>query len=194
MFPTATVEKRGNQVHVTHGDDSGLMITFYFNKIHETHYVRINIPGDSRTEWDRPVQEQDKMRFQKTWEAYQSQQNQFGTQTMLKDWGAITEAQARHYNALNVHTVEHLAGMTDSLITAAGMGARELVRKAQGYLADLTSKRQLELSEVELRKRDAQIAIQGDQLTKLNEQVAQLLAAQAPKADTLHVPNKGGKT
>lgn len=189
MFPTATVKGTGAQLHVVHGDDSGLFVRFYFNKVHEQNFVKINIPGDAKTEWDRPVNEQDKMRFRQQWELFQNQQNQFGTQTLLKDWDAINEGQLNHLVAHNVQTVEHLASMSDSMAQACGMGTRELVRKAQGAMAEIASKRQVELANQELAKRDAQIQTQAFELKKLQEQMAELMASNEG-AKTLHVPKK----
>ena len=187
MFPTATVTGSGNSLHVVHGDDSGLYVRFYFNKVHEKHYVRINIPGDSRTEWDRAATEQDKMRFSKQWELYKNQQNQFGTETMLKDWDAITEGQVRELNARNVQTVEQLAQMIDSMILACPMGTRDLVRKAQGFISDMASKRQMELANQELSKRDTKIALLEE---KLNQLIAAQEAKATPEKATIHVPKK----
>lgn len=186
MFPTATVTGSGQNLHVVHGDDSGLFVRFYFNKVHEKHFVRINIPGDAKTEWDRPVSELDKMRFQKQWQLYQSEQNQYGNQIMLKDWDAINEGQRQHLNAHNVQTVEHLASMSDGMAVSCGMGTRELVRKAQAYIAEMASKRQVELANEELAKRDAQIQSQAFELKKLQDQVAELVG----KKETIHVPKR----
>ena len=186
MFPTATVTGSGSQLHVVHGDDSGLFVRFYFNKIHEKHFVKINIPGDAKTEWDRPVNDIDKARFRQQWEAYQNQQNQFGTQTLLKDWDAINEGQVNHLVAHNVQTVEHLAGMSDTMAIACGMGTQNLVRKAQGFMAEMAAKRQVELANQELAKRDAQIQQQEFELKKLQDQMQELLG----KKETIHVPKK----
>lgn len=191
MFPTTTVTGSGTQLHVVHGDDSGLFVRFYFNKVYDKHFVKINIPGDAKTEWDRPVNEIDKQRFAKQWQLYESQQNQYGTQTMLKDAEWITEQQMAHLNAHNVHTVEQLSMLTDSMITACGIGTRDLVRKAQGFLTELTSRRESEAAIKELEKRDYQIETQNEQIKALQDQMAQLLAANAnTKSETLHVPKK----
>lgn len=190
MFPTATVEGQGVNLHVTHGSDAGLFVRFYWNKIHDAHYVKINVPGDQRTEWDRPVKDSDKVRFRQQWEAYTSQQNQFGAQTMLNGWEGMTEAQVAHFNARNVHTVEQLANMADAMITACGMGTRELVKKAQGHLAEMQSQRQHHEMTEELRKRDAKIAAQDEEMAKVKEQLATLLAAQGEKDAARASPRK----
>ena len=183
MFPTATVEGTGANLYVTHGHDQGLFVRFYYSKVFEKHYIRINIPGDKTTEYDRPVNDIDKQRFRAQWELYQSQQNQFGQQVMLKDWEAINDQQVRHLNAHNVMTVEHLASMSDAMAVACGMGTRDLVRKAQGYMAELTEKRKTELANQALSKAEAQIAILQDQVSKLMNP--------APVEDTkMHLPKK----
>ncbi len=46
----------------------------------------------------------------------------------------LSPAQVRTYEALNVHTLENLAGVSDATITKLGMGAREHVKKAQAHL------------------------------------------------------------
>ena len=176
-FPTATVSGKGNNLHVSHGSDDGLFVRFYFNKIYDKNFVKINIPGDSKTEWDRPVLESDKMRFQKQWDAFINQQSQFGSQMMLKDWECISEAQVSFYNARNVQTVEQLAVMTDSMITSCGMGTRELVRKAQGYMEEMKSRKQIENVNHELQRRDTEIAMLKEQMDALSKKMVDGMGA-----------------
>lgn len=190
MFPTATVTGKGTNLHVTHGDDSGLIVRFYYNKVHEAHYIKINVPGDQRTEWDRPVKEEDKMRFASAWQAYVNQQNQFGTQVMLKDWGLLNDSQVAFYNARNVHTVEHLANMSDGMQSTCGMGTRELVKKAQAYLVEMASQRQLELANQELSKRDHRIALLEEKINKMMEAQPSAPVETPKETKTLHLPKK----
>jgi len=63
MYAEATVVGRGTNLRVEHGSDDNLLIRFYFNKIAELPYVKINVPGDNKTEWDMPVKDEHKARW-----------------------------------------------------------------------------------------------------------------------------------
>jgi hypothetical protein len=55
--------------------------------------------------------------------------------TPLKQWPAMSRAMAKDFAAVNVHTVEQLANLSDTAKQAFGMGALEWSRKAQAMLA-----------------------------------------------------------
>jgi hypothetical protein len=181
MFAEATVTGKGNDLHVVHGTDENLLVRFYFNKIHGADFVKINIPGDNKTEWDQPVRESDKIRFRSAWEAYKSQKNQLGNQTLLADAAIFDEAKIKTYQTFNIETVEQLANLNDAFISKIGMGTREDVKKANNYLVAMAEEGQKLKLEKELQARDEQIQQQAQQLEALQAQMAKLLNADTPK-------------
>jgi len=177
MFAQATVTDKG----VVHGTDDNLLVRFYFNKVHEKDFVKINIPGDNKTEWDQPVRETDKMRFRSQWEAYQSKKSQLGDQVLLGDAGIFDEAKIKTYQQFNIETVEQLAKLNDAFISKIGMGTREDVRKANNFLASQAEEGQKLQLERELQARDEKLQSQASELAALQEQVALLMAGKEAK-------------
>jgi len=105
MYAEATVVGRGNNLKVQHGTDDNLLVRFYFNKIHERPFVKINVPGDNKTEWDRPVRDEDKMRWGDKWKAYESQQNQYVGEVLLEACDLYDENRVNNYKQFNIHTI-----------------------------------------------------------------------------------------
>ena len=173
MFPTATVSGTPNNPKVSHGEDSNLVVRFYFNKIEEKPYVRINIPGDQKTEYDRPANELDKRRFKSKWDQFQAQQQQTDGQTDILEMG-ISEAIAKHLANFHITTVEQLANLNDTFITQVGMGTRELQKKAMNYMNEIKGRKMVHDMEVQLKQRDTQNALLQEKIEQLSKQYAEL--------------------
>lgn len=184
MLAEATVVGRGNNLHVQHGTDNNLLVRFYFNKIDECPYIKINVAGDNKTEWDRPVKDDDKLRWADKWKAYESQQNQYVGEVLLEACELFDESKVQKYRAFNIHTVDQLAKLNDAFITQIGMGTREDVKRANAYLATLSDKAKEEHLLKELQVRD-------ERLAQLEALVAQLQAgASQPEARKAGRPPK----
>jgi len=97
-------------------------------------HVRIHVPGDKTSVIERPVIEEDKMRFPVQWAKFQSNMSQAPEGTPLEQWPLLTIGQVYEFKALNVFTVEQLAGMADTQAQRF-MGGHELRRKAIAFLA-----------------------------------------------------------
>src|SRR5216684_3841118 len=105
MFATPTVHK---DLHVTHGDDNECWVEFYKRPVHmeveseqqgrpiykDFDYLTILFPGDKTKKVDRPVRDDDKMRFSKQWEAFAAGEEPPMEGTPLDEWPAITRSQA----------------------------------------------------------------------------------------------------
>jgi len=96
-------------------------------------FVKILVPGDKSTLIDTIADANHKRRFAKMWQQFQQNQSQDISGTPLRDWPAITRAQADELNYLNILTVEQLATVAD-VYGAKIMGINDLKRKAQAYI------------------------------------------------------------
>ena len=96
-------------------------------------FVKILVPGDKSTLIDTIADANHKRRFAKMWQQFEMNQKQDISGTPLRDWPAITRAQADELNYLNILTVEQLATVAD-VYGAKIMGINDLKRKAQAYL------------------------------------------------------------
>ena len=148
-----TVHKSGNSLHVSHGDDRGLFVTFYNEAIEipfeseqaghpvfkEVPYVHIMFPGNSTTQVRRPVKlkgdentPSDPLRWPMQWQAFQSQSEQVHTGIPVNEWPPLTKSQALALKGMQIHTVEQLANVPDNGLT--WLGAREMQQKAIAWL------------------------------------------------------------
>jgi hypothetical protein len=96
-------------------------------------YVRIHVPGDKTTVIEEPVNDVYKERFPAQWQRFEKGLIQSPEGTPVEQWPLITTGQAQEFKAMNVYTVEQLAGMSDSAAQKF-MGGYELRRKAEVFL------------------------------------------------------------
>jgi hypothetical protein len=183
MYAESTVVGRGNNLYVQHGTDDNLLVRFYFNKIAEVPYVKINVPGDNKTEWDMPVKEEHKKRWPAKWQAYESEQNQFQGEVLLDACELYDENKINTYKSFNIHTVDQLAKLNDAFISKIGMGAREDVRKANAYLVSLSEKAKEQHLLKELQERDERLAALEAQIAALTAE-PKATRGRKPKGET----------
>jgi hypothetical protein len=156
-FASAQVHKSGNSLHVTHGDDKGVYVTFSLEAIQHPYkseqagrpiwedvpHVQILFPGDSTKKVFRPVdlvgtesKPSDPQRWPGQWAAFQSQSEQVQVGTPLLEWPPVGKSMALNLKAMSIHTVEQLSEVADHSLT--WLGARELRDKARAWLAAST--------------------------------------------------------
>lgn len=171
----------------THGDDKGLFVEFSTRavqmpfKSHEAGrpifedvaYITIDFPGDKTKRVDRPVKlhgddcgPSDPERFPRQWMLFQNQQDQTTVGTPITEWPPLTKAQAMELKAIKIHSVEALAEMPDTACT--WLGARELRKKAQDWLALAKDHEGESRLQAALDQRDAQIAAMQQQMADLS--------------------------
>ena len=168
--------------------DSKLYVTFYVRPVmhtfkssqegrpiyEEKEYVRIIVPGDSKTTVDCPVTDEFRMRFSKQYDKFKKGLEQAVVGTPLEMWPQMTVGLCAELKAMNISTVEQLAELDDSKAQRI-MGSYDLRRKAQVFLDAAKGEAENNKIVVELEKRDAEIAM-------LKQQMQHILDAQRPKA------------
>jgi hypothetical protein len=137
----------------------------------EVDMIRVITPG-SRDVLVTKANQHYKDRFPKHWDLYQRKQEQIGDGTPLDQVPFLTVGQIAELKALNVMTLEQLAGLADN-VAHRFMGFNDMKRKAQQYLEAAKSAAPITKLNEELAKRDAEIEA-------LKQQMAQLIAAQKP--------------
>jgi len=139
-------------------------------------FVRISIPGDINNQIDTRVEDYHKARYAVQWARFEANQSQEMQGWKLKDWPKVTTAQVRNFEHLGVHTVEQLAGLSDSQCQKVGMGAMELRLQAK---AALEGAKGVNTENEDLKK----------QLAAMQEQLQALAAAQG----ATEAPRKAGR-
>ena len=140
----------------------------------EQEYVRIIVPGDSKTTVDCPVTNEFRQRFEKQYDKFKKGLEQAVDGTPLEMWPQMTVGLCAELKSMNVTTVEQLAALDDGKAQRL-MGSYDLRRKAQIFLDAALGEAANNKMANELQKRD-------DEINLLKQQMAQILEAQKPKA------------
>lgn len=136
----------------------------------EKEYIKIIVPGDSKTTVDCPVDDTFRQRFEKQYDKFKRGVEQAVTGTPLEMWPQMTVGTVAELKSVGVHTVEQLAGLSDANLQKF-MGGHMLRQKAQAFLDAASAEAGNSKMAMELEKRDAEI-------TALKNQMQQILAAQ----------------
>lgn len=128
--------------------ESGAYVTFYMDAIEmgfesekqgrpifrDVPHIRKIIPGDATNIIERVADDFDKQQHPREWAAFQANETRQYDGMPLEQWPQITRAQVKEAKYFEVHTVEQLAGLSDSHCQRLGMGFAELRNKAKAYI------------------------------------------------------------
>lgn len=84
--------------------------------------------------------------------------------TPIKGWPVISPAQMKNLIAMNILTVEDLAGVNDEGCRRIGMGAGELRDKARAWLSQAKDKGPLTMENAALKSENSALKTQNEQL------------------------------
>jgi hypothetical protein len=132
-----------------------------------TPFVKIMVPGDKNTVIDTFADEQYQRRFSKLWNAFTANEKQELVGFPIKEWPAITRAQAEELMYLNIRTVEQLASLAD-VYGSRIMGFNDLKRKAEAFLANAKDAAFAEKLSTENSALKAMIDAQAEEIKKLS--------------------------
>jgi len=173
--------QRGNNYIVQHGTDAGLYVNFYMESLEDQEasvkegrpifrdceFIKIIPPGDKNTVICEPVTEEYKMRWPNQYAAFKNQQIQVNEGTPLEEWPVLRKSQVMMFKAMNIHTVEHLAAVSDSNLSNLGMGAREIREKAIAYLENAKGSAHAMAAQKEIEELKLQIEAMKNQMAGL---------------------------
>lgn len=163
--------------------DEKLLVKFYFEPVRDDEkskaagraihvdreYITILTPG-KKDEVVRPAREEDHMRFPAQYAAFKKGEEQI-TGTRLSEWSGIGRSQVRDMEAVNVLTVEQLAGLDDVNLQRLGMGARELRDRAKAFMEEAAGGAPIARLIAENAEKDSQIAALTQQIKDLAARV-----------------------
>lgn len=177
---------------VSHADDSALIVQFYMHPVRhgaesekagrdifkDEEYVWIRFAGDRTREVKRPVdnegrngQPPDPERWPKAWQAFKNAHAQVHEGTPLEQFPILGTSTVLNYKAFNIHTVEQLAAVPDSVIHNLGTGGMEMREKAKAWLKAAQDSSHVTFLQSELAKRDEDISALKTQLAELSKRV-----------------------
>lgn len=167
--------------------DSKLYVQFYVRPVmhafksseagrpiyEEKEYIKIIVPGDSKTTVDCPVDNTFRQRFEKQYDKFKKGLEQAVTGTPLEVWPQMSVGMVAELKSVGVQTVEQLAELSDANIQRF-MGGNMWRQKAQAFLDAAAGDATNSKMAAELEKRDSEIAV-------LKSQMEQLMKAAAAK-------------
>jgi hypothetical protein len=142
----------------------------------EQEFIRIIIPGDTKTIIDTKVNAEHRFRFPEKYERFKKGLSQAQSGTPLEVWPQMTVGQVAELKATGITTVEQLAELSDSNAQKF-MGSFQLRQKAQAFLDAAAGDAANSKMAAELEKRDVEIAA-------LKAQMEQLFKVKSKPADT----------
>ncbi|MBF0309844.1 MAG: hypothetical protein HQL56_09975 [Magnetococcales bacterium] len=165
---------------VSHGSDENLFVEFFYKAIPDRFrseqegrpihtqkvYVRILTPGQ-KDEFVGPARDKDRERFPRQWDAFQRNMTLPLDGTPLEQWPALEVSQVADLKSLNIFTVDQLASLSDNALQKVGLGARELVARAQAYLEQARGNAPAERLAASLQRSE-------EEIERLKEEVARL--------------------
>lgn len=171
----------------THAGDDKLFAVFYRGTrvnelksqeagrpVHDdVDLIKIVIPGQRDTLVAEATYEY-QQRFPKQWAQFKANAAQTTSGTPLSEVTWLTPAQIADLGAMNIHSVEQLAGMPDSNAHVF-MGFHGIKQRAQAYLDAAAGNAPLLKMQAELEARD-------ERIEALEAQIQQLVAAQKASA------------
>lgn len=141
----------------------------------QREFVKIFVPGDKDNVVDREVEDADRRRFAREYDAWKRGLEAPTVGTPLSQWPAVDRAQVAELEFFHVRTVEELAGLADSHASKF-RGINDLRQKARDYLAAAQGAAPLERLRYEVAAKENE----ADGLrTQLEELRTQLKDAQA---------------
>lgn len=170
----------GTYGQVQYGDDSNLFVQFYWKSVindyksRETNrpyyenkeYIIIQVPGETLNQINRPIKDEDKYRFPRQWQQFQLNKTQVPEGAPIELLFPNTPAYADTLKARGVYTIEQAAELSGNAMDGMGMGAQELVNKAQLYIKQSGNSKIYNKLRGELEKKDQEIKILSQNVEK----------------------------
>lgn len=133
---------------VRYGEDNQLTVNFYDKSVRNAlksrdqgmpihdliPHVRVQTPGEHLNVVDRPIQEQDKMRWPRQYDAYLHNQTQIPEGSPIDLMFVNNPHIADNLRGHGIHTIQQLANLSAHALLQVGMGAQEYQNKAKAYL------------------------------------------------------------
>lgn len=129
--------------------------------------VSISFPGNNLTEIVRKVTDEDRERWPKQYEAFKRNGGTVVDGTALEAWTALSKAQVREFQAMNIFTIEALAAVPDNAVQRMGMGGHMWRERAKAFLEAAEDNAAVDKVVAENFRLKEQIDTQGRQLAEL---------------------------
>lgn len=149
----------------------------------EAEFVKIMVPGDRNNVVHRPVNAEDKQRFQRQLEAWRGgKDDPAGSGTPLREWAGLSRSEVAELAHFGVRTVEALASLSDGNARNIGPILR-LRKKAQEYVAAAKEAAPTQKLLEAIAARDEKIADMERRLKEMSDDIAEEKRAKKAKKE-----------
>lgn len=190
---SAQIHGVGNNLHVTYGDDKGLLVEFMEDAVHQpyeseqagraiykqTPFISIIFPGDKTKRTYRPASEDDKRRFAMQWAAFEKGNAAVAVGTPVTEWNYLSKSQALELKYMGFWTVELLANASDTAISSL-IGGHALRTQAQTFLSATKDDSKFTAMTAENEKLKVQVDAQNDTIEALKSRLDALEKSKQP--------------
>jgi hypothetical protein len=158
-------------------------------RIFEDHvYVKIQHPGDNLQVNDRPVRQDDKMRWPQQWAAFQANRSQIPDGTPIDLLFPNHPHVADNLRGLGVHTIEQCSNLSATAMDAIGMGAQDYVNAATDYLDMANKGVNFHNFKRQLEERDSKIRVLEGQLAQMQQTINTITGQIDNRGNVIHQP------
>jgi hypothetical protein len=105
-----------------------------FPKFREIVYFECAVPGSKNGINCQPAKDSDKQRFPKAWARFQDVTQKPREGMPIEQWPQISRSEALNLRAMNIHTVEALASVSEGNVGNLGQGGRDIVARAKSFI------------------------------------------------------------
>lgn len=98
-------------------------------------YLEIVSPGQRHSIVVRKIEEDDKNKYKKHWDAYEKKEQLRSEGTALRDWTGVEPEMVAQLEYMSIFTVEDLSNVSDGNLGNIGMGANKLKNAAKLFVS-----------------------------------------------------------
>lgn len=159
----------------------------------EDEMVEIILPGNPYTRPICKVRDEHRQQWPTQYDAFLKSKTPAHDGTPIEEWPILKRPQIAEMKALEIHTIEQVANLSDTAIARIGMGGRYLVQKAQAFLDDAFAGALAEQLSRDNEMKDSEISTLRNQVEELSRLVRETHAElqgmrHAPAALAVNVP------
>jgi hypothetical protein len=138
----------------------------------DVEMVEITVPGDSRTQVVERVKAEHRERWPLEYRAFKDGREAPLSGTPLSEWAYLSPAQIANFHAINLKTIEDIAGASDGILGNMGLHARDIRERAKQYLAAAAGHAPVAALQTEKERLEAELVIARQTIADLNAALA----------------------
>lgn len=139
----------------------------------DTDMVEIRVRGDRNNIVVKPATNEHKARFRGAWEAYRQGRDVQQSGTPLLEWPPCTKSMVEELKYLGFHTVEQVAGASDSVCSKFA-GLTNLKVRAQAFLEYAKNAAPIEQFQAQIENFKAQKEVDAATISDLSKRLTEL--------------------